>query len=108
MKEVIYPLARFDLFSTALSNCLKANVFQKKKQRSLVSLARALVKNAKIIILDEATGKFTTDIILKYAHSLPPTLQRPWIMKQIEKSRIQLHTNSKIELFSVLHVSQTV
>ena len=28
-------------------------------QRSLVSLARALVKDAKVIILDEATGSYT-------------------------------------------------
>lgn len=34
-------------------------------KRSLVSLARALVKNAKVIILDEATGTVITLLVLR-------------------------------------------
>jgi ABC-type multidrug transport system fused ATPase/permease subunit len=37
-----------------------------------VSLARALVKNAKIIILDEATGEFFPNVIYNMACSLTP------------------------------------
>lgn len=74
-----------------------------------MSLARALVKNAKIIILDEATGEFSEClyIICLMLTTTPICLQPPWIMRPTEKSRTQLHTNLKIELFSVLHVSLT-
>ena len=71
-----------------------------------MSLARALVKNAKIIILDEATGEFFRMFVIICLLINPHICVKPQlIMRQTEKSRTQLHTNLKIELSSVLHVS---
>ena len=73
MKEEICLLARFNS-SIALVNLRMTEIKYFLLQRFLVSLARALVKNAKIIILDEATGEFLRLSLDMLADYYPPHL----------------------------------
>ena len=65
-------LARFEALAIL---CQMTKIESFLLQRFLVSLARALVKNSKIIILDEATGEFLLRLSLDMlADYYPPHL----------------------------------
>ena len=64
-------MARFEALAIL---CQMTEIESFLLQRFLVSLARALVKNSKIIILDEATGEFKRLLLDMLADYYPPHL----------------------------------
>jgi len=95
-RGTIFPLAR------SARRVRSPNIADLIQQRSLVSLARALVKDTKILILDEATGSGTEYYLSFKSNNL--YIQLPLTTKQIERFKIRSHPNSLIERYSALLV----